>query len=58
MSMFDNAPIAPGERIRVETAGGGGWGNPSDREANRVTDDIIDGYTSERGAHEDYGTAS
>jgi N-methylhydantoinase B len=58
MSMFDNAPIAPGERIRVEAPGGGGWGDPSDREPNRVTDDIIDGYISERGAREDYGAGS
>jgi N-methylhydantoinase B len=35
--------------------GGGGWGNPLDRDAQAVLDDVIDEYVSIEGARRDYG---
>ena len=35
--------------------GGGGWGNPLDREPQAVLDDVLDEYVSVAGAERDYG---
>jgi N-methylhydantoinase B len=35
--------------------GGGGWGNPFDRDAQAVLDDVLDEYVSPEGAERDYG---
>ncbi len=35
--------------------GGGGYGNPLERDPEMVKDDLIDGFISERAAGEDYG---
>ena len=37
------------------TSGGGGWGNPLDRDAQAVLDDVLDEYVSVEGAERDYG---
>ena len=37
------------------TAGGGGWGNPLERNPEMVRWDIIEGYISMRAAHDEYG---
>ena len=48
-------PIAAGERIMYDYGGGGGWGDPFDREPQAVLDDVIDEYVSVDGARRDYG---
>lgn len=45
----------PGERIVLDYAGGGGWGDPLDREPERVLDDVWDEFVSIEGAARDYG---
>jgi N-methylhydantoinase B len=45
----------PGARLRYVTAGGGGWGNPLEREPERVLRDVRDGYVTIEGAARDYG---
>ena len=35
--------------------GGGGWGDPLDRPAQAVLDDVLDEYVSVEGAERDYG---
>jgi N-methylhydantoinase B len=45
----------PGARLRYVTAGGGGWGNPFEREPERVLRDVRDGYVTIEGAARDYG---
>jgi N-methylhydantoinase B len=45
----------PGARLRYVTAGGGGWGNPHEREPVRVLRDVRDGYVTIEGAARDYG---
>jgi N-methylhydantoinase B len=44
-----------GTRLRYVTAGGGGWGNPLEREPARVLRDVRDGYVTIEGAARDYG---
>jgi N-methylhydantoinase B len=48
-------PIAAGERILYDYGGGGGWGNPLDRDVEAVLDDVLDEYVSVEGARRDYG---
>jgi N-methylhydantoinase B len=47
----------PGAQLRYITAGGGGWGNPFEREPYRVLRDVRDGYVTIDGAARDYGVA-
>jgi N-methylhydantoinase B len=42
-------------RVALRSAGGGGWGNPLDRDATRVLADVIRGYVSLKSAASDYG---
>jgi len=39
----------------IVTAGGGGWGDPLDRDPERVRSDVVEEYTSMRAAREEYG---
>ncbi len=47
-------PIAAGERIMYDYGGGGGWGDPLDRDPQAVLDDVLDEYVSVEGALRDY----
>ncbi|QXT39861.1 hydantoinase B/oxoprolinase family protein [Gymnodinialimonas ceratoperidinii] len=47
--------LAAGERLRIETLGGGGFGPVSEREASEIAADIIDGKVSRAAAERDYG---
>ena len=53
--LVDNEPIKAGEVLRVRTTGGGGWGDPLDRDAAAVLHDVIQGKVSRDGARNDYG---
>src|SRR3954469_25631012 len=48
-------PITSGERIMYDYGGGGGWGDPLDRDPQAVLDDVLDEYVSVDGARRDYG---
>ena len=39
----------------VATAGGGGWGNPLERDLERVRRDVVEEYVSLKAAREEYG---
>jgi N-methylhydantoinase B len=41
--------------VRIETGGGGGWGDPRDREPELIHRDLMDGYVTAGGARRDYG---
>jgi N-methylhydantoinase B len=47
--------LAAGEIIRVETLGGGGYGDPSERAIEMIARDIREGKISEAAARRDYG---
>ncbi len=49
--------VRSGDRVSIRPAGGGGYGDPLDREAGRVLEDVRDGYVSEAAAREHYGVA-
>jgi N-methylhydantoinase B len=44
-----------GDRVRVHSAGSGGYGSPFEREPERVLADVRDGYVSPEAARRDYG---
>jgi N-methylhydantoinase B len=48
-------PLAPGDVIRFDTAGGGGYGPPAERDPARVVADVLDGYVSPARGVADYG---
>ncbi len=48
-------PLRAGEAYEYSFGGGGGWGDPLEREPERVRDDVLDGYVSPAGARRDYG---
>jgi len=47
--------LKPGDIVTIATAGGGGYGNPFEREPEMVEADVIDGYVSLEKAREEYG---
>src|SRR5262249_34834720 len=44
-----------GDVISYLASGGGGFGDPFTRDAERVRDDVIDGYISREAAEREYG---
>jgi N-methylhydantoinase B len=54
-SRYSDLPLRPGDTFRLETPGGGGYGNPLDRDADAVVADVASGYVTEAAAREDYG---
>ncbi|MHA2394746.1 MAG: hydantoinase B/oxoprolinase family protein [Promethearchaeota archaeon] len=53
-SKFQGIILLPGERIVIETAGGGGWGDPREREAKLIKSDIVEGFISPKKAKKVY----
>lgn len=46
-----------GTLISIRTGGGGGWGDPLQRDPEAVLKDVLDGYVSVEAAKNDYGVA-
>ena len=53
--MNDDVPARAGTLLRIRTTGGGGWGDPWEREPELVLQDVIRGLVSEEAAEHDYG---
>jgi N-methylhydantoinase B len=53
--MNDDVPIKAGSVLRLRTTGGGGWGDPFEREPELVLRDVQQGRVSEASAKRDYG---
>lgn len=53
--LCDGEPVAPGEVVRIETTGGGGWGDPLTRSPERVALDVLQGKVSVEAAFASYG---
>ena len=51
----DWVPMTAGQKLNYDYGGGGGWGDPLDREPQAVLDDVLDEYVSLAGAERDYG---
>jgi len=52
---IDTAILQPGDVLEIRSAGGGGRGNPIERETWRVAQDVARGYVSPEAAERDYG---
>jgi N-methylhydantoinase B len=51
------AVVRKGDRVLIRCAGSGGYGDPLEREPDRVLKDVIDGYITAKAARELYGVA-
>ncbi len=51
----DNVRLQPGDIIRLQTPGGGGYGSPLERDVERVARDVEMGYISRETARDTYG---
>jgi N-methylhydantoinase B len=47
--------MAAGERFLLQSAGGGGYGDPAKRDAAALARDLAEGYVTAEGAKRDYG---
>lgn len=54
-TIFSNVPLKKGDSFTRPSAGGGGLGDPLERDVNAVLEDVIDGYVSIERAKKDYG---
>ncbi|PIK70816.1 methylhydantoinase [Methylobacterium frigidaeris] len=54
-SVFSDVPIGPGDTFSRPTAGGGGFGDPLERDPAKVVEDVADDYVSVARAAKDYG---
>ena len=49
--------LKPGDVVVMDAAGGGGYGDPLERDPELIKNDVADGYVSVESAKEDYGVA-
>ncbi|KYH24021.1 hydantoinase B/oxoprolinase [Halalkalicoccus paucihalophilus] len=54
-TVFSNIPISEADRFVRPSSGGGGFGDPLDRDPEAVLEDVIDEYVSIDRAKKDYG---
>ncbi len=54
---FGLTQLKPGDVVTIDAAGGGGCGDPLERDPEMVESDVIQGYVSLEKAREDYGVA-
>jgi N-methylhydantoinase B len=54
---YADYPLKAGDIFKLETPGGGGLGDPFEREPKKVLEDVVQGYVSPQRAERDYGVA-
>lgn len=54
-SKWSNVIVRPGDRIRLITPGGGGFGDVSQRDPQAIREDVAEGYVSAEMARTAYG---
>ncbi|WP_019998980.1 hydantoinase B/oxoprolinase family protein [Aureimonas ureilytica] len=57
ISKITDLKVGQGERIRLETPGGGGWGDPTARDPQAVARDVRLGFVSRETARDVYGVS-
>ena len=55
MTGTDKADVSPGDKIIIETPGGGGFGKSAERDPASIQKDIDNGYISAAAAEKEYG---
>ena len=58
VSKITDVSLRAGQRIRLETPGGGGWGPPAQRDRAAIARDVRLGYVAPEAAARDYGVTS
>jgi N-methylhydantoinase B len=53
--LVDGEPVLKGQVVQVVTTGGGGWGDPLERETDLIRRDVVEGRVSVASAGADYG---
>ncbi|MCZ6772821.1 MAG: hydantoinase B/oxoprolinase family protein [Proteobacteria bacterium] len=53
-SKWSNVVIKPGDRVRLMTPGGGGWGAPGKRKREFIDEDLAEGWVTLERARDDY----
>jgi 5-oxoprolinase (ATP-hydrolysing)/N-methylhydantoinase B len=54
-SKFTNIVLEPGDEVLIDSPGGGGYGDPHERDPERVAEDVKQGFVSAAAARERYG---
>jgi N-methylhydantoinase B/oxoprolinase/acetone carboxylase alpha subunit len=54
-SKFANIRLHRGDRVRLASPSGGGYGNPLERDPDRVAFDVLEGFVSRESARDLYG---
>jgi N-methylhydantoinase B len=52
---YADYPLKAGDIFRLDTPGGGGFGDPHERDPQRVRDDVAEGYVTAEAAEQVYG---
>ncbi|MFC1994214.1 hydantoinase B/oxoprolinase family protein [Chloroflexota bacterium] len=52
---FDSCPVRKGDQLLIMTSGGGGWGDPLERDPQMVRLDVMRHFVSIESARDDYG---
>ena len=52
---YADYPLRPGDMFRLDTPGGGGYGDPFGRDPEKVLADVREGYITGAAAERDYG---
>ena len=55
--MLETRSLKAGARLAIYRSGGGGYGDPRERPAELVQQDVEDGYVSREKARDAYGLA-
>lgn len=55
MTMFDNYPMKAGDTVTMITQGGGGYGEPKERDIEMIKKDLENEVISEAAVKDDYG---
>jgi 5-oxoprolinase (ATP-hydrolysing)/N-methylhydantoinase B len=57
-SKYSNVTLRPGDRVRLVVSGGGGYGDPKQRDRAMIEEDLREGYVSAEAARREYGMES
>ena len=55
---FTNVTLRRGDVVRYRTPGGGGFGDPADRDPERLAEDVREGYVTSEAAAREYGVGT